>query len=140
VAPRLRYTVAMAGRLILDRPSVGRLPDDDQTDSLDDLRALVTVSRMHESDCRQRQVIARLDDCPRVQLLFGESTTLELEPGAHHLRVHNTLVWKNVRFTIELGEHLEFIVVNYAHWWTYGVVGLLGSAPLFLKVHRAVRR
>ena len=109
-------------------------------DSLDDLRALVTISRGHPSDCQQRQVIARLDGGSRLQLLFGDSATLELEPGAHHLHVHNTLMWRNVHFTIEPGEHLEFIAVNYAHWWTYGIVGVLGSAPLFLKVHRRTRR
>jgi len=48
--------------------------------------------------------------------------------------VHNTLVWKNVRFTIEPGEHLDFIVINEVRWWTYGMVAVLGSAPLFLKV------
>ena len=92
------------------------------------------------SDCQQRQVIARLDDGPRVQLLFGESATLELQPGAHRLHLHNTLMWKNIHFTIEPGEHLEFIAINYAYWWTYGIVGVLGSAPLFLKVYRRTRR
>src|SRR5437870_1587268 len=98
----------MAGQQRLARrPSAGHSPFDAVSD-LDDLRALVTVSRAHASDCRQRQIVDRLDGGPKVQLLFGESMTLEVEPGAHHLRVHNTLMWRNIPFTIELGEHLEF--------------------------------
>jgi len=128
----------MSSRQLLDRPSVGHSPLDAVTD-FDDLRTLVTVSRAHASDCQQRQIVARLDGGPKVQLLFGESMTLEVEPGAHHLRVHNTLMWRNISFTIELGEHLEFVAINHARWWTSGMAGVLGSAPLFLKVHRRAR-
>jgi hypothetical protein len=105
----------------------------------DDLRALVTLSRTQPSDCGQRQVIVRLDDGPKVKLLFGDSFTVEVQPGAHHLRVHNTLFWKNVWFTIESGEHLDFLIRNEARWWTYGMVAVLGSAPLFLRVDRRSR-
>lgn len=100
----------------------------------DDLRSLVTISRDHPKDCGHRQVIVRLDQGPKVQLLHGQSFTAEVQPGAHRLRAHNTLVWKNIRFTIEPGEHLDFIIINEAPWWSYGMVAVLGSGPLFLKV------
>ena len=103
---------------------------------IDDLCSVVTISRAHPSDCGQRQVIARLALSPRITLVYGESFTREVTPGQHHLRVHNTLFWKNVRFAIEPGEHLEFVIINGAKWWTYGIVGLLGSAPLFHTVQR----
>jgi hypothetical protein len=106
----------------------------------EDLRATVTVSREHPKDVGQRQIIVQLDAGRKVKLCFGEWMTEELEPGHHHLRVHNTLMWKNIDFTIEPGEHLEFIVINSARWWTPGVVGVLGAAPLFLKVERVSLR
>ena len=106
---------------------------------LDDLRALITVSRTLHTDCGQRQVVVRLDGGPKVRLAFGESVTLEVPPGAYHLRIHNTLVWKNIRFTIELGEHLDFLIGNEARWWTWWMVAALGSAPLFLRVERRSR-
>jgi hypothetical protein len=106
---------------------------------LDDLRSLITLSRTLRSDCGQRQVIARLDGGPKVTLHFGEAFTLEVQPGEHHLRVHNTLIWKNIRFTIEPGEHLDFLISNEARWWTWGMVAVLGSAPLFLRVERRSR-
>jgi hypothetical protein len=121
------------------RPRVGYRHRDELISRLDDLRALVTITRTHPADIGQRQVFLRLNGGQRVPLLYGESFTAEVRPGAHHLRLHNTLMWRNIHFTIELGEHLEFIVINKAFWWTYGMVGVLGAAPLFLKVERRSR-
>ena len=100
----------------------------------DDLRTFVTISREHPNDVGERQVVARLDGGRAYTLVFGESCTMEVQPGAHHLRVHNTLFWKNIRFTVEPGEHIEFVVINEGRWWTWGLAGVLGSAPLFLHV------
>lgn len=106
----------------------------------DDLRTTVTISRAHPTDIGQRQVIVRLDDGSKIKMVFGDEFTMELQPGRHTLFVHNTLFWKTTYFTIEPGEHLEFIVINTARWWTAGMVGVLGSAPLFLQVvQRSVR-
>ena len=100
----------------------------------DDLRTQITLSRIHPDDVGERHVFVRLDRGPWMKLLFGEACTLEVAPGSHHLRIHNTLFWKNVHFTVEFGEHLEFLIINSGRWWTYGVAAVLGSAPLFLRV------
>lgn len=113
--------------------SVGRQLEDGPG-ALDDLRCLITFSRTHPSDCGQRQVFARLDDGEQVALVYGDIVTFEVNPGRHKLRVHNTLFWKNVEFSIEPGERLELIIINGARWWTAGMAGLLGCAPLFLTV------
>jgi hypothetical protein len=118
------------------RAGTGTAATDVWLDELEDLRSTITISREHPSDCAQRQVFLRVDGGPRVALVFGESFTTDLEPGRHRLRVHNTLMWKTIDFAIEPGEHLEFIVINSARWWTAGVVGVLGAAPLFLRVER----
>jgi hypothetical protein len=124
---------------IVQSPGRVRQPETADPD-LDDLHALVTLSRTLPTDCGERQVFARLDGETKVVLRFGESFTLEVQPGAHHLRVHNTLVWKNIRFTIEPGEHLDFLISNEARSWTWAMVGFLGSAPLFLRIERRSRR
>ena len=103
--------------------------------SLDhDLRTLVTVARTHPSDFRQRQVIVRIDDGPPTTLLYGQQFTIELQPGAHSLRAHNTLFRKRMPFHLEPGEHLEFLIINTGRLWTYSMVAILGSAPLFLRI------
>ena len=101
---------------------------------LDDLHCSVTFSRQHPADCQQRQVFVKLDGGQRVTLNYGDAVTLDVMPGRHHIRVHNTLFWKNLDFAIEPGERLEFLIINSERWWTAGMVGLLGSAPLFLTV------
>jgi len=131
--------------LKLDRVSESRVSDldrwvssgalDDASADLDDLRSLVTISRTHPKDIQERQVFVRLDG-KRHTLVYGQEFTEELPPGAHHLRVHNTLMWRNVRFTLEPGEHLHFVIINSGRWWTWGMAGVLGSAPLFLTVEK----
>ena len=125
----------MTGQSVAPRSRESRAPED-QVEALDDLRSLVTLSRTHPTDCRERQIFGRLDDQARVVLRYGEEVTLEVTPGRHRLRVHNTLFWKTLVFAIEPGEHLEFLAINRARWWTYGMAGLLGSAPLFLTVRQ----
>ena len=119
--------------------AIGRRKSVDTSDVLsdapDDLRSFVTISRTHPTDIGERHVFVTLDT-QRLRLAFGDNVTVELRPGAHRMRAHNTLVWKNVRFTLEPGEHLEFVIINSGRWWTWGLAGVLGSAPLFLTVHK----
>jgi hypothetical protein len=100
----------------------------------DELRTWVTISRTHPVDIGERHVYVRLDGNPTVKLLFGDTWTVDIPAGAHRLRIHNTLFWRRIPFTVEPGEHLEFIVINSGRWWTYGMAAILGSAPLFLRV------
>jgi len=115
-------------------PAIERDLFDESSTVSEGLECTVTLSRMHPKDCGQRQVFARVDELDRVALLFGEATTLQVLPGRHRLRVNNTLFWKTVDFAIEPAEHLEFVLINESRWWTAGIVGLLGAAPLFLTV------
>ena len=108
-------------------------PNPDADESLD---CSVTLSREHPDDCGQRQVFARIDDDGRAVLVFGQSVTIEVKPGTHVLRVHNTLVWKKIEFTIEPGEHLGFTIINRSPGWAVGMAGILGWSPLFLTVRK----
>jgi hypothetical protein len=101
-----------------------------------DLRALVTISRDHSKDAQQRQVLVRVDDGPVSSLLWGDRVTLEVAPGSHLLRANNTLFWKRVPFTIEAGEHLEFMMINRAGRLSVGLLAIIGVAPLYLDIER----
>jgi hypothetical protein len=96
----------------------------------------VTFRRDAENDAKQRQIIVRIDDAPASTLMFGETVTVELPPGSHVLRANNTLFWKRESFSIEPGEHLEFVLVNRAGRLTLGFLALIGVAPLYLDVMR----
>jgi hypothetical protein len=101
-----------------------------------DLRSVVTISRQHPEDAQQRQVLVRLDGGPTATLMFGDSVSQDVRPGAHVLRMNNTLFWKTFRFTIEPGERLEFVIVNRASRITFGFLAGLGLAPLYLTVEK----
>jgi hypothetical protein len=102
----------------------------------EDLRTYVTISREHANDVGHRQVVVQLNREPRVELLFGDSFTQEIQPGSHRLYAHNTLFWKTIRFTAEPGEHLEFVVINRAGPLTLSLLAIAGVAPLYLTIER----
>ena len=99
-------------------------------------RALVTLVRADERDVQQRQIYARIDDLPNHTLLFGDRVSIPVTPGAHALKANNTLFWKSVPFSIAPGERVEFVLVNRASRIGFGVLALLGVAPLMLVIER----
>ena len=92
----------------------------------------VTVSRQLPIDIRDRQIIITLDGKPFGTLLFGESATREIQPGAHWIRANNTLMWKTLEFTAEPGADIRFVTANRAGPGTYALLSLLGVGPLYL--------
>lgn len=101
-----------------------------------DIRAFVTFRRDHEADAKQRQVMVSVDGQPATTLMYGDRVTIEVPPGHHLLRANNTLFWKRVPFSIEPGEHLEFVLINRAGRLTLGFLALIGVAPLYLDIER----
>ena len=70
-------------------------------------------------------------------LRHGDEVTKDVVPGKHRLHVHNTLFSKNVDFTLNVGEHAIYRVVNRAGFLTYSVFAFfLGGGPLYLSVER----
>jgi hypothetical protein len=98
--------------------------------------ARITVAREAPNDVKVRQVSLSLDGEALATLMYGESVTRQLEPGAHWLRAHNTLVWKNLDFEIEPGEHARFRVINRPGPGTYVMLSLLGTGPIYLTLER----
>jgi len=101
-----------------------------------DENAVLTVERRDPADVRIRQTVATLDGQPFATLLFGESATRRIRSGPHRLRIHNTLVWKNVAFDAAPGEHVRYRVVNRAGPGSMTLVALLGAGPLYVTVER----
>ncbi len=96
----------------------------------------VTITRTSESDCQTRQVIVSLDGRRVATLLWGDTVRCDLAPGRHTLRVHNTLVWKTVEFTLKPGEQAFYEVVNRNGVSTFLMVAFLGVGPLFVELRR----
>lgn len=98
--------------------------------------ARLLITRTSARDVQNRQIFASLDGDRIGDLLFSETLDREIAPGPHHLRVHNTLFWKNLHFDAVPGETVHFEVVNYAGRGFLNLVLFIGAAPLFLAVER----
>jgi hypothetical protein len=119
--------------LVLD-PTVADTPA--QPARQEELPATITVTRTSQEDFKQRQLIVSLDGVRLATLLFGDSVTQDIGAGPHRLRVSNTLVWKNVDFTLKPGEQAFFEVINRAGRATYPMLMILGVGPLYVTVNR----
>jgi hypothetical protein len=92
----------------------------------------LTLHRTSKQDERSRQIVWALDGKRIGELLYGQTRTIEIAPGPHRLRAHNTLVWKTVAFEAEPGSHVHFTVWNQSWGWYYVMLFFLGAAPLWL--------
>lgn len=101
-----------------------------------DEMARVTIARKEPDDVRDRQIVVSVDGEPLATLLYGQQVSRELAPGAHRIKAHNTLFWKNIALSLEPGEHAHFVVVNRAGTGTFSLLGVLGVGPLYLSFER----
>ena len=99
----------------------------------------VTVRRTEADDVRDRQVVVSIDGEPLATLMFGQEVTREVAPGAHRLKAHNTLFWRNIETELQPGEHARFVVANRAGTGTLSLLGILGVGPLYLRFERRDR-
>lgn len=95
---------------------------------------LVTIRRTSPADEQSRQIVCRLDGQLRAELLFGGTCTWEILPGPHSLLIHNTLMWKTLRFDAPPGGHVHVTVANRAGRNYYIWLFLVGVAPIYLAV------
>jgi hypothetical protein len=99
--------------------------------------ARVTVHRQSKQDLGIRQIYVSIDDERIGVLEAGQEVSREIPPGPHRLRVNNTLFWKKIDFTVAVGEHASFVVINRAGFGTYGVLAfMIGGNLIYLTVER----
>ena len=97
----------------------------------------VTVRRAVQADIGIRDIYVSLDGESLAILLPGQDVSREVPPGSHRLRVHNTLFWKTIDFTVTVGEHVSFVVSNRRGFGTYSFFAyLIGCNVIYLKVER----
>jgi hypothetical protein len=94
----------------------------------------LTVHRTSIDDEQSRQILLSVDGEYVGQLLFGETLTREIAPGAHRITANNTLYWKTLSFSAEPGAHVEFTVMNLLFGGTLMkmLFVFFGAAPLKL--------
>ena len=98
--------------------------------------ATITVSRQSPDDAGIREIFVSVDSEQIAVLKNGEAVTHDLPAGPHRIRVHNTLFWKTYHLVLQPGEHARFTATNKAGWGSFGLLIMLGAAPLYLTFER----
>lgn len=99
-------------------------------------KATITVTRKSPKDVRVRQIYISIDGRRVAELLFGDSVTIEVDPGHHRLRANNTLVWKTVECDLAPGEHARYTIINRPGFLSFVMLSLLGGGPIYLAFER----
>lgn len=74
--------------------------------------ARLTIHRTADWDEQSRQILLSLDGAHIGQLLYGQTLSREIAPGAHTVKANNTLVRKTVPFDAAPGQDVHFTVWN----------------------------
>lgn len=98
--------------------------------------ARLRVSHPDEGSYLRRDIHLSLDGREFATLKSGRDVVIEIEPGRHSLRAHNTFLPRTVEFEAQPGEQLHFKVWNRKGFGSW-MVELLGSGPLYLVIKRA---
>lgn len=70
-------------------------------------------------------------------LKAGQALTLEIKPGAHQLRAHNTYHSKTVEFVASPGEQVHYSINNRVGFIGWFMLTVLGGGPMYLVIERA---
>lgn len=98
--------------------------------------ATITISRQSADDVPFREIFVSVDGEQIAVLSHGDVVSHDLPAGPHTLRAHNTLFWKTHDIVLQPGEHARFTAVNRAGWGSFGLLMILGAAPLYLTFER----
>ena len=63
--------------------------------------ARITVRRQSRNDVYMKDIYVSLDGESIAMLDRGQEVSREVAPGRHRLRVHNTLFWRTLDFTVK---------------------------------------
>jgi hypothetical protein len=98
--------------------------------------ARITIRRESPEDVGFREIFVSLDGEQIAILKPNETFSLDVAPGPHRLRAHNTLFWKTHDLVLKPGEHAKFVAINKAGFGTFGFMTFLGASPLYLTFER----
>ena len=105
-----------------------------QSEHPDPATAQITIVRNSPDDTQTRQIKISLDGENQGELMFGDSTTLDVSPGTHTLRVDNTWNRKDLIIKIHAGEHLQFVTKSSAGKFAWFLLGFLGAGPMQVSI------
>ena len=126
IVPRVEAPPLPAAPERPDHPTVPLLPPEPRP-------ARITVSRCSPDDVGFREIYVLVDGEEIAELPYGAVVTREIDAGLHRIRAHNTLFRRTHEILFAPGDHVHLTATNRPGWGTFGLLGVLGVAPLFLR-------
>ena len=96
--------------------------------------ARVTIFRNSADDTQTRQIKISLDGENHGELMYGDSTTLDVSAGTHTIRVDNTWNRRDLQVDVKAGEHLQFVTKSSAGKFVWFLLGFLGAGPMRVSI------
>lgn len=96
--------------------------------------AQITIVRNSPEDTQTRQVVVYLDGENRGELMYGDSLTVPVAPGAHTIRVDNTWNHQELKLEIRTGDQLKFLTKSVAGKFSWFLLGFLGFGPIKVSI------
>lgn len=96
--------------------------------------ARVTIFRNSPDDTQTRQIKIYLDRQNQGELMYGDSMTLDVAPGAHVLRVDNTWNRQELPIEVQSGDDLQFLTKSSAGKFVWFLLGFLGAGPMHVSI------
>lgn len=104
------------------------------SENCDPRTARVTIFRNSPDDTQTRQIKIFLDGENQGELMFGDSTTLDIKAGAHTIRVDNTWNRKDLVIEVRPGDDLQFVTKSSAGKFVWFLLGFLGAGPMRVSI------
>jgi hypothetical protein len=109
-------------------------PDDSAimtSPSMEQLTGHLIISRTSDRDIKIRALDVFVDDDFLVDLAYGKSAEVELEPGPHTVKVTNRLYTRRLDVDLAVGERVTVSVANIA-----GPLGALMTMAMGMGVYK----
>lgn len=92
--------------------------------------ALLTVNRNSPEDAQQREILVFLDGEQIAELLYGQSISKEISPGAHTLLVDNTWNKRSTDFIASENDKISFLAKNRSGSFSQFLLMIFGAGPI----------
>ena len=87
---------------------------------------------------QERELYVSVDGGPNAILRYADSITIAVEPGHHHLRVHNTWSRRRAEFDVAAGEQVRFSTANVRGKGFEIIAIFFGIAPMYTVLEREI--
>lgn len=100
------------------------------------LQARISVTRNYDDDWADRVIYLWVNGERLAPIRYGQTVEVEVPPGRHTVKVHNTLRGRTEEFDAAPGEHIRFVCGNQTASGGLLMMLMMGVAALRVRLER----